>query len=160
MHASLAERAVVRDEAASDVIGDRPNDSAHDLDAQAGRAADECLRALTREDRGDLAALVRGQGDLHVRRCIPFEPVPRIKGLDPLWAAPPDYNRIDADRAPANRYCGPRRVSRRGEAKWGGSVRSGFSSLTPAEFCDLFPSRFSDHGRLWAASSVGRVADS
>jgi hypothetical protein len=53
----FAQRAVVADESAGDVMRDRPDESAHDLDAQARRLADKRLGALARNDLSDLTAL-------------------------------------------------------------------------------------------------------
>ena len=57
MEPGLTERAVVRDEAASDVIRDRPDQPANDLHAQPRGAADERLGAFPRDDARDLTTL-------------------------------------------------------------------------------------------------------
>ena len=57
MHPGLAERAVVGDEAAGDVIRDRSHEPAHHFDAQSRGASDERLGALARDDVRDLTAL-------------------------------------------------------------------------------------------------------
>ena len=56
-HPGLAERAVVRDEAAGDVIRDRPDQPANDLHAQPRGAANESLGAFPRDDARDLTTL-------------------------------------------------------------------------------------------------------
>ena len=76
-HSRLAERAIVLDEAASDVIRGRPDEQAHKFDAQARRAADKRLRAFPRDDLRDLTAL-RENWVLRVRVCNAFEQGPRI----------------------------------------------------------------------------------
>src|SRR5438132_14412673 len=60
--ASNAERPVVPDEAAGDVVRDRPHKPAEHLDSQAGLAADKRLGALPRHDLRDPAALPGGWG--------------------------------------------------------------------------------------------------
>jgi hypothetical protein len=57
MHSGLAERAVVGNEAAGDVICDRSHEPAHYFDAQSRGASDERLGALARDDVRNLTSL-------------------------------------------------------------------------------------------------------
>jgi hypothetical protein len=56
-HSGLAERAVIRYQSARDVIRDRPDEPAHDLHTEAGRATNERLGAFPRHDLCNLTAL-------------------------------------------------------------------------------------------------------
>ena len=57
IHSGLAERAVVGYEAPGNMIRDRPDESANDLNAQTSWAANKRLGALPGDDLGDLTAL-------------------------------------------------------------------------------------------------------
>src|SRR5438874_1619909 len=74
----LAQRAVVHDEAARDVIRDRPDESADDLHTQARRPPDEGLSTLPCHDPSDLTVLSYVSEKLRVRVCNAFEHGPRI----------------------------------------------------------------------------------
>src|SRR5712691_10177287 len=77
-HSGIPERAVVHDETVGNVIRDWPDEPAHELDAQARRAADERLGALASDDLGDLTPLGEDGGGSRVRVCKAFEHGARI----------------------------------------------------------------------------------
>ncbi|PYQ83416.1 MAG: hypothetical protein DMG02_33735 [Acidobacteria bacterium] len=70
------------------MIRDRPDEPAHDFDAEAGRAADKGLGALPRDDLGDLTTLREINRSSHVR-CNAFENGLRInrRQIDPSEGA-------------------------------------------------------------------------
>ena len=78
MHAGLAERAVVREEAAGHLVRGPVDEPPHDFDAQAARPTDQRLGALARDDPGELTPLAEDRGGERLRAGNAFKRGPWI----------------------------------------------------------------------------------